>query len=529
MRKQLQNNAPGGVDLADGEPCPLCGGSSREGVGRHIRTVHGKVEWERTIIAAKDSGVSDREIGRKFNVSFNTLSRLMLKERGSGSFGKRFRASAGRSLQPVGFTNQTTALWSFRDRGSWAVHDGHYRGNWSPYIPRNIILRYTKPGERVLDCFVGGGTTAIESFLLERVFTGLDINPEAVRLSNEAIATLKGLPGWNAPKGAGAESMIVAGDAMHMTGVRSRSIDLICTHPPYAEIIKYSEGMEADLSSFNADRYLEGMRGVASECLRVLKPSGRCAILVGDKRKQKRVVPLGFSVIQGYLDNGFQLEELIIKRQFNTRTSGLWYNKAIKWKFLLMAHEYLPVFSRSAGKSPEFNERIRKVPFNFRLRTRTVHRKGWTAESSTVWKADPHYSLVENFRRLTKDGKVSVVEESNGEGFHGKLNASVLVDLTPESGTRSEVERRRGMLAYLAEEMGAGMQPGALLGIITRDVRSREKLWPVGFLFWKDMRNHQSLALREIVVTVGRQESPQGKDGARLNITHGYLLIYEKT
>ncbi|MDD5616687.1 MAG: hypothetical protein PHH85_10850 [Candidatus Methanoperedens sp.] len=28
---------------------------------------------------------------------------------------------------------------------------GNYRGNWSPYIPRNLILRYTAPGDLVLD------------------------------------------------------------------------------------------------------------------------------------------------------------------------------------------------------------------------------------------------------------------------------------------------------------------------------------------------------------------------------------------
>jgi hypothetical protein len=28
---------------------------------------------------------------------------------------------------------------------------GNYRGNWSPYIPRNLILRYTAPGDLVLE------------------------------------------------------------------------------------------------------------------------------------------------------------------------------------------------------------------------------------------------------------------------------------------------------------------------------------------------------------------------------------------
>jgi len=47
---------------------------------------------------------------------------------------------------PSTFTPETTTVWSFPDRGDWATHVGNYRGNWSPYIPRNLILRYTAPG-----------------------------------------------------------------------------------------------------------------------------------------------------------------------------------------------------------------------------------------------------------------------------------------------------------------------------------------------------------------------------------------------
>ncbi|MDI3480368.1 MAG: hypothetical protein PWQ97_23 [Tepidanaerobacteraceae bacterium] len=48
-----------------------------------------------------------------------------------------------KSLQPENFKLETTTVWSFPDRGEWATHNGKYRGNWSPYIPRNIIMRYS--------------------------------------------------------------------------------------------------------------------------------------------------------------------------------------------------------------------------------------------------------------------------------------------------------------------------------------------------------------------------------------------------
>lgn len=44
------------------------------------------------------------------------------------------------TLQPAEFELEQTTVWSFPDRGTWATHQGNYRGNWAPQIPRNLIL-----------------------------------------------------------------------------------------------------------------------------------------------------------------------------------------------------------------------------------------------------------------------------------------------------------------------------------------------------------------------------------------------------
>lgn len=53
-------------------------------------------------------------------------------------------------LQPTSFSPEQTTIWSFPDRGKWATHSGRYRGKWSPYVPRNLIMRYSKPGDWIL-------------------------------------------------------------------------------------------------------------------------------------------------------------------------------------------------------------------------------------------------------------------------------------------------------------------------------------------------------------------------------------------
>ena len=83
------------------------------------------------------------------------------------------------------FELESTSIWSFPDRGNWATHSGTYRGNWSPYIPRNLILRYTKEKDWVLDSFLGSGTTAVEAALLNRNFVGVDINPKSLKLAEK--------------------------------------------------------------------------------------------------------------------------------------------------------------------------------------------------------------------------------------------------------------------------------------------------------------------------------------------------------
>ena len=96
---------------------------------------------------------------------------------------------------PENFKLENSTIWSFPERGSWATHSGEYRGNWSPYIPRNIILRYSKKHDWILDQFLGSGTTLIEAKLLGRNAIGVDINSDQYNcwgVSQGSILTKKG-------------------------------------------------------------------------------------------------------------------------------------------------------------------------------------------------------------------------------------------------------------------------------------------------------------------------------------------------
>ena len=82
--------------------------------------------------------------------------------------------------EPDDFELEKSSVWSFPERGEWATHDSKYRGNCSPYVIRNLLLRYSKEGDWVLDQFVGGGTLLVEAKLLSRNAVGVDVNPRAL-------------------------------------------------------------------------------------------------------------------------------------------------------------------------------------------------------------------------------------------------------------------------------------------------------------------------------------------------------------
>ena len=239
--------------------------------------------------------------------------------------------------EPKDFKMETTTVWNFKDRGNWATHSGKYRGNWSPYIPRNLILRYSKEGDIVLDPFLGSGTTLIETKLLKRKGIGVDINPKAVNISRENLRFNKNIE---------YEPTIYNLDSRNLNIIEDKSIDLICAHPPYANIIKYSENIKGDLSLLDIDDFLSEISLVARELFRVLKGDKYCAILIGDTRRNKHMIPLGFYVMQEFLKVGFVLKENIIKEQHNCQATGFWYKKSIDYNFLLIAHEYLFVFRK---------------------------------------------------------------------------------------------------------------------------------------------------------------------------------------
>lgn len=234
------------------------------------------------------------------------------------------------------FALETTTVWSFKDRGNWASHKGDYPGNWSPYVPRNIILRYSKENDTVLDQFLGSGTTLIEASLLNRYSIGCDINKKAIELSKSRLENIEN----------NEKAVIKKRDARNLWDIKDNTIDLICTHPPYGNIIKYSTNIKEDLSLLELPDFYKAIGKAADESYRVLKSGKYCAILMGDTRKNGYIIPMAFKAMNIFINAGFKIKEIIIKEQNNCSKTNYWKEISIKRNFYLIAHEYLFVFKK---------------------------------------------------------------------------------------------------------------------------------------------------------------------------------------
>lgn len=499
---------------------------------------------QQSILQEKIRGTADLEIGQKYGVTFKYIEKLITKHAGI-NISKLNISKDIKTLAPKDFEEEQTTVWSFKHRGNWATHSGEYRGNWSPYIPRNVILKYSKPGDIVLDYFCGAGTTAVESKLLGRRCIAIDINDKVMELAkkNMDFYTSQQLTFIDKKIAPFYEPELLVADARKLSFLQNDSIDLICAHPPYANIIQYTEHKQGDLSHFDTEDFLREMEKVANESYRVLKPGRQCAILIGDMRRHKYVIPLGFKLINLYIRAGFKLKELVIKRQHNCKTTGFWYTNSIKFNFLLLAHEYLPIFEKPVIEIPEVKEEFTGYKrFKSYLIKPIVKQKLEELETSTVW-IFPEDDLE---RLLNKNVIDRYIKGNNYKVIDIDFSSKKTLSITDEKKEKDLLFIKSSFLVkdkeyvmqdvvlyieqlrdILERELSSISKDGYYV-IQVRDIRVGKYLEPLAKRIFDSICLPDFLLKEIVIVTTEDKRDKQKKELSQLNISHQYILVYKK-
>ena len=242
----------------------------------------------------------------------------------------------------------TDSLWLLNKRDNSGVHIASYWGNFIPQIPHQMMLRYTKKGEYVLDTFVGSGTTLIECRRLGRHGIGIELDKGVAKKAKELISEEENPHGVTTDVVIGDSRIIDIEKILKEQGVSK--VQLLIMHPPYHDIIKFSQN-ENDLSNaITTEKFLEMFGAVVDNASPFLEKGRYFAVVIGDKYSKGEWIPLGFYCMNEVLKRGYLLKSIIVKNFDETRgkrsQKELWRYRAIVGGFYVFKHEYVMLFQR---------------------------------------------------------------------------------------------------------------------------------------------------------------------------------------
>ncbi|MEX0876501.1 MAG: class I SAM-dependent methyltransferase [Phycisphaerales bacterium] len=266
-----------------------------------------------------------------------------LREPGSRS-GDEFRPRSGGGVRPGSrppLRMMTTTLWEYPSQHydakfSRTQGSKDYVGATPSWVIWQLLQRYTREGDTVVDPMCGSGTTLDVCEDLKRNGLGFDLNPQRPQI---ALADARELP------------------------VEDEAADFVFIDPPYSTHVDYSDDercigkldaaaeMEED-DVMTGHAYYEAMDGVISEIHRVLRPNRYMGLYVSDSWKKQKgtkggvFMPIGFelfAIMRGYFE---PVDIIAVVRHNKKLNRGNWHKAAEKENFFLRGFNYLFIMKK---------------------------------------------------------------------------------------------------------------------------------------------------------------------------------------
>jgi adenine-specific DNA-methyltransferase len=229
-------------------------------------------------------------------------------------------------------TPQVTTLWDYPSQHYGETEQGSqsYRGATPSYVIWNVLHRFSKAGDVVLDPFCGSGTTLDVCRDLERRGVGFDLNPQRPDIGR---ADARSLP------------------------LKAKSVDLVFMDPPYADNLDYSDDARCIGKLPPNGRYQRAMRLVLAESARVLRDDGVLAIYVCDIfRKDKGFFPLGVTLFELAREAFIPLDIVAVTRHNRTLGQGNYRKAADEQGFFLRGFNWLLLLRKRRANEARLTE-----------------------------------------------------------------------------------------------------------------------------------------------------------------------------
>lgn len=234
-------------------------------------------------------------------------------------------------------TLQATTLWDYPSQhyGDKVQGDPEYAGATPSYVIWNLLQRYTREGDLVVDPMCGSGTTIDVARDLGREVIGFDLAPYRDDIRQ---ADARELP------------------------LEDASVDFVFVDPPYSRHLDYSEDPRCigKLSS-ESDEYYAAMGRAIAEMERVLKPNRFMALYVSDSRHKKgRFSPIGFRLFE-ILERHFTPVDIVsVVRRNRTLKRKRYQDEAVKGNFFLRGFNYLFIMKKTVPDVPAAKDRPKR-------------------------------------------------------------------------------------------------------------------------------------------------------------------------
>jgi adenine-specific DNA-methyltransferase len=237
---------------------------------------------------------------------------------------------------------QTTTLWYHPSQqyDGDVMGDPRFEGRTPSYVIWNLLQRYTRAGDLVVDPFCGGGTTLDVARSLGREARGFDVAPARDDIER---ADARALP------------------------LADSSVDFFFLDPPYSTHLDYAKGgapRDDDIGALDAfgPEYSEALERVFAELGRCLKDRRYLAVYVSDSFKKKQ----GFAGIGAHLfvqlERRFRpIDHVAVVRGNRKLEKPRFHRVAEEENFFLRGFNHLLIFKQERDARAS-EERSRRSP-----------------------------------------------------------------------------------------------------------------------------------------------------------------------